>query len=400
MKVFDPAEFRLAFPAIKEASVYLDSASTALKPQAMIDATQQYYTEHTATAYRSAHSHAQQVTAQLEAARVLVAKRLGATQKEQIIWTKGATESINLVAQSYARPLLKPNDEIIVSELEHHSNLIPWLIVAEQTGAKVIKWPINNNGQLDLNTLRDLLNDSTKIVAVSQMSNVTGYQPDLAKITDLTHQHQAVIVVDGAQGVVHTSLDVTALDIDFYAFSAHKLYGPTGLGVLYAKSQLLADMPAWQGGGKMLKTASFAGFTPQDSPERFEAGTPNIAAILGFYATLSWLDTLDQKSAEDYTQQLMRLAQAKLQSIAGFTYYNKPNSPLLSFNIQGIHHSDLAILLAEQNIAIRTGGLCAQPLMQALDCDGVIRASFAPYNNHNEVEKFVESIHNALTILI
>ncbi|OCG00509.1 cysteine sulfinate desulfinase [Gilliamella sp. wkB112] len=392
-KHFNPEQFRSNFPALNDQSVYLDSAATALKPQAMIAATHEYYAHSTATAQRSLHHDALQVTARIDKARQYVAEFIHANDNSEVIWTRGTTESINIIAQSYARSILKPNDEIIVSELEHHSNLLPWLIVAEQTGAKVIKWSSN------IEELSSLISTHTKIVTITQMSNVTGFCPDLATISQITHQYNAILVVDGAQGIVHHSLDVKQLDIDFYAFSAHKLYGPTGLGVLYGKQQLLKQMNVWQGGGKMLKNASFSDFQPAELPYKFEAGTPNIAGIIGYAATLDWLRNWDVKQADRYTEQLANYTKSQLEKITDIEFYSVDNSPIISFNITNIHHNDLAILLSEQKIAIRTGELCAQPLMQKLGCHGVIRISLMPYNNQQDIDKLIQAIHNAIAIL-
>lgn len=397
--MFNAQAFRQQFPFLAQPMVYLDSSSTALKPHCLAEITTRYYTETTATALRSMHQYALDTTAMIEEARSLVAERINAPTFDTIVWTKGTTESLNLIAQSYARDRLKVGDEIIVSEIEHHSNLIPWLMVAQQTGARVVKWPLTPEQTLDLETFKKLLNEKTRLVAVSQMSNVTGYQPDIAAITALAHHYRALVVVDGAQGVVHCPLNVAQLDIDFYAFSAHKYYGPTGLGVLYAKPTLLAAMAPWQGGGKMLKSASFSGFIAEESPYKFEAGTPNIAAILGFYAVLNWLKMWDQQAADHYTSELVDYAQTQLQTISGLTCYRAPHSPILSFSLTDIHPNDIAFLLAEQNIAIRTGELCAQPLIEALGCNGVVRASFLPYNNYHDVERLVAALHDAISLL-
>lgn len=339
------------------------------------------------------HQDALQVTAKIDKARQYVADFIHANENSEIIWTRGATESINLVAQSYARSILKPNDEIIVSELEHHSNLLPWLIVAQQTGAKVIKW------SSAIDELSALISSRTKIVAITQMSNVTGFCPDLATISRITHQYHAILVVDGAQGIVHHSLNVKQLDIDFYAFSAHKLYGPTGLGVLYGKKELLNQMSVWQGGGKMLKTTTFNDFQPEDLPYKFEAGTPNIAGIVGFYATLDWLKNWDLTQAEHYTEQLACYTQSQLARLTNIEFYSIDNSPIIAFNLNNIHHNDIAILLSEQHIAIRTGELCAQPLMRKLGCHGVIRISIMPYNNQQDIDDFIKALQNAIEIL-
>ena len=386
-------KFRANFPALTSHNVYLDSAATALKPQAMIDATVEYYGHNTATAQRSLHQDALQVTATIDQTRQNIAELLHAKSHCEIIWTRGTTESINLIAQSYARAQLHIGDEIIVSELEHHSNLLPWLIVAKQTGAKIIKW------SADIDELSRLLSAKTKIVAITQMSNVTGFCPDLAQISQLVHQTNAVLVVDGAQGVVHHPIDVEKLNIDFYAFSAHKLYGPTGLGILYGKQHLLNQMDVWHGGGKMLKAASFTGFTVEDLPYKFEAGTQNIAGIIGFKATLDWLTKWNEAQLENYIKQLASYTESKLSQLTNIQFYSVSNSPIISFNIQNIHHNDIAILLSEQNIAIRTGELCAKPLMDKLGCHGVIRISLMPYNNQHDIDHFITALQNAIELL-
>ncbi len=392
-KAFNPSSFRAQFPALNGDSVYLDSASTSLKPSILSDATCQYYQQNTATSNRSLHQDALHVTAQIDLARQAIANYIRASGHGEIIWTRGATESINLVAQSYARQCLMPGDEIIVSDLEHHSNLLPWLIVAEQTGAKVTKWSIGEQ------ELQSIITTRTKIVAVTQMSNVTGFCPDLKQISDVTHQNKAILVVDGAQGIVHQPIDVQLFDIDFYAFSAHKMYGPSGIGVLYGKNRLLDQMPVWHGGGKMLKQVSFDGFEPEKLPYKFEAGTPNIAGILGFYAVLKWMDSWDFIEAETYTQSLAKYAIAELTTLTDVTFYQVNHSPIIAFTIPAIHHNDIAILLSEQNIAVRTGELCAQPLMHKLGCQGVIRVSLMPYNNQEDIDGFIRAFRDALSIL-
>lgn len=399
MKSFDPTAFRHQFPALHQAGCYLDSAATALKPLTLVQATGEYYAHNGATVHRSAHSAAQNATDRFESARESVRELINAASHQQIVWTKGTTEAINLVAQSYARPRLKAGDEILVSESEHHSNLIPWLMVAQQTGATVIKLPLDQRYLPDLTQLEQLLTGKTKILAIGHMSNVTGGCPDLKLAIDLAHKNGTIVVVDGAQGVVHSPPDVQQLDVDFYAFSAHKLYGPTGIGVLYGKSTLLAEMAPWQGGGKMLTQASFDGFEAQSVPECFEAGTPNIAGVIGFGATLSWLNTQDIVQAEHYACSLAQLAYEKLATIPGFICYRAQNSSLLAFNIAGFHHSDIATLLSEQGVAIRSGQHCAQPLLDAIGVSGTLRASFAPYNQPDDVDKLYQSLIRALSLL-
>ncbi|KHT16916.1 cysteine desulfurase CsdA [Pectobacterium carotovorum] len=400
MTPFNPATFRQQFPALQHSAVYLDSAATALKPQPVIDAVQAFYGSESGTVHRSQHRGAQALTQRFEGTREQVAALLHADDPRSIVWTRGTTEAINLVAQSYARPRLQPGDEIVVSEAEHHANLIPWLMVAQQTGAKIVKLPIGADLLPDIEQLATLITPKTRLLALGQMSNVTGGQPDLARAITLAHRYGAVVMVDGAQGIVHCPPDVQALDIDFYAFSGHKLYAPTGIGVLYGKTALLESMMPWQGGGKMMTQVSFDGFTPQAIPQRFEAGTPHIAGVLGLSAALDWLTTLDWHAAEQHSQQLAQLAETYLAQFPGFRSFRSPQSSVLSFDIADVHHSDLVTLLAESGIALRAGHHCAQPLMDALGVSGTLRASFAPYNNQQDVAALIAAVGSALELLI
>ncbi|MBM7343639.1 cysteine desulfurase CsdA [Pantoea coffeiphila] len=399
MKSFTPQQFRQQFPALNETGCYLDSAATALKPQAVIAATEEFYRLSAGTVHRSQFAAARRLTERYENARGLVAGLLNAADANSIIWTKGTTEAINLVAQSYLRPRLQPGDEILVSESEHHANLVPWLMVAEQTCAKVVKWPIGPDRLPDMAQLPALLSPRTRLLAIGQMSNVTGGCPDLATIIPLAHAAGAKVMVDGAQGVVHCPPDIQALDIDFYAFSGHKLYGPMGIGALYGKPDLLAEMSPWQGGGKMLTTVSFDGFTPQAVPWRFEPGTPNVAGVVGLSAALEWLDGIDVAAAERWSCDLADLAEARLASLPGFRSFRSSGSSLLAFDIAGVHHSDVVTLLAESGIALRSGQHCAQPLLAALGVSGTLRASFAPYNTLSDVDALTAAMTTALTLL-
>ncbi|NUW65944.1 cysteine desulfurase CsdA [Cronobacter sakazakii] len=400
MKAFSPAQFRAQFPSLRDAGVYLDSAATALKPQPVIDASQQFYSLSAGNVHRSQFAEAQRLTERYEAARDGVARLINAPDSRDIVWTRGTTESINLIAQCYARPRLKPGDEIIVSEAEHHANLVPWLMVAEQTGAKVVKLPLGADRLPDLSALPTLINERTFLLALGQMSNVTGGCPDLARAIASAHAADAVVVVDGAQGVVHCPPDVQHLDIDFYAFSGHKLYGPTGIGVLYGKTDLLAQMSPWLGGGKMVTEVTFDGFKTQPVPYRFEAGTPNVAGVIGLSAALAWLEDIDLVKAESYSGGLATLAEAELAKRPGFRSFRCQDSSLLAFDFAGVHHSDLVTLLAESGIALRAGQHCAQPLLAALGVSGTLRASFAPYNTQGDVEALIAAIDRALDILV
>ncbi|MFT4270013.1 MAG: cysteine desulfurase CsdA [Pantoea sp.] len=399
MTIFTPTAFRQQFPALADAGVYLDSAATALKPLAVIEATQQFYSLSAGTVHRSQFAAARALTEQYEQARGLVARWLNAADDRQIIWTRGTTEAINLVANSWLAPRLQPGDEIVVSEAEHHANLVPWLMVAQAKGAKVVKWPLGADRLPDIQQLPHLLNSRTRLLAIGQMSNVTGGCPDLAQAIQLAHAVGAKVMVDGAQGVVHCAPDVQAEDIDFYAFSGHKLYGPMGIGVLYGKAELLDAMSPWQGGGKMLTQVDFSGFTPQPVPWRFEAGTPNVAGVIGLSAALRWLSQHNAEKMEMWSQQLASLAEEQLSALPGFRSFRCGSSSLLAFDIAGIHHSDIVTLLAEHGIALRAGQHCAQPLMAALGVSGTLRVSFAPYNNLQDVDALVRAMHSAVDLL-
>lgn len=400
MNAFNPAHFRAQFPALADAGVYLDSAATALKPLVVIEATQQFYSLSAGNVHRSQFAQAQQLTARYEAARDQVARLLNAESGKSIVWTRGTTEAINMVAQCYARPRLQPGDEIIVSEAEHHANLVPWLMVAEQTGARVVKLPLGTDLLPDIAQLAELITPRSRILALGQMSNVTGGCPDLARAIEIAHAHNAIVMVDGAQGVVHFPADVQKLDIDFYAFSGHKLYGPTGIGALYGKPELLAQMSPWLGGGKMITEVTFDGFKTQEIPYRLEAGTPNVAGVIGLSAALEWLAETDLSQAECWSRGLATLAEEELKKRPGFRSYRVQDSSLLAFDFKDVHHSDLVTLLAEYGIALRGGQHCAQPLLAALGVNGTLRASFAPYNTQRDVEALVAAIDRALELLV
>lgn len=400
MNAFNPVQFRAQFPALSDAGVYLDSAATALKPLAVIEASDQFYRLSAGNVHRSQFAAAQRLTERYEDARERVAALLNAPSGKDIVWTRGTTEAINMVAQSYVRPRLKPGDEIIVSEAEHHANLVPWLMVAEQTGAQVVKLPLAANRLPHVAQLSSLITPRSRVLAIGQMSNVTGGCPDLALAIGLAHAADMVVMVDGAQGAVHFPANVQALDIDFYAFSGHKLYGPTGIGALYGKSELLAEMSPWLGGGKMITEVTFDGFKTQPAPYRFEAGTPNIAGVIGLSAALEWLEETDIAQAENWSRSLATLAEEELAKRPGFRSFRCQDSSLLAFDFDGVHHSDMVTLLAESGIALRAGQHCAQPLLAALGVSGTLRASFAPYNTQDDVYALVHAVDRALQILV
>ena len=400
MNAFNPVQFRAQFPALADAGVYLDSAATTLKPLAVIEASDQFYRLSAGNVHRSQFATARQLTERYENARERVATLLNAPSGQDIVWTRGTTEAINMVAQSYVRPRLKPGDEIIVSEAEHHANLVPWLMVAGQTGARVVKLPLAGNRLPDVAALGALITPRSRVLAIGQMSNVTGGCPDLTLAIRQARAAGMVVMVDGAQGAVHFPADVQALDIDFYAFSGHKLYGPTGIGALYGKSERLAEMSPWLGGGKMITDVTFDGFKTQPAPWRFEAGTPNIAGVIGLSAALEWLEETDIAQAENWSRGLATLAEDELAIRPGFRSFRCQDASLLAFDFDGVHHSDMVTLLAESGIALRAGQHCAQPLLAALGVSGTLRASFAPYNTQDDVYALVHAVDRALEILV
>ena len=403
--MFDISAVRAQFPALSDTqgnstSIYLDSAATTQKPQIVIDAISNYYQNHNANVHRGSHSLTASATGRFEQARQHVANFIGASSSKEIIWTRGATEALNLIAQSYARSTLQPGDEILVGEMEHHANIVPWQLVAEQTGATVVKIPMTPDCQLDLDAFQQRLNANTKIVAVAHITNVTGTRQPIETIIDRAHQFGAVVVIDGAQGIVHEPVNVQALNADFYVFSGHKLYAPTGIGVLYAKEALLEAMPPWHGGGKMVDKVSFNGTTFAELPGKFEAGTPNIAGAIALATAIEWYQGFNPNDIEAHIHELQQAAYQGLSQIADINIIGyQPNASLLSFTIEGVHHQDIATLLDQQHIAVRAGHHCAHPMMDALHIQGTVRISFGLYNNLQEVEHLIQAVNKACDML-
>ncbi|WP_428774642.1 cysteine desulfurase CsdA [Vibrio sp.] len=396
---------RSQFPALQQQVngqplCYLDSAATTQKPQSVIDAISHYYSRQNANVHRGSHALTAQATSQFEAARQRVASFIGAARTQEIIWTRGATEALNLIAQTYARNTLQPGDEILVGEMEHHANIVPWQIVAQQTGAKVVKLPINADCQLDMAEFKQLLSPRTKIVAVAHITNVTGSRQPIETIIGLAHQVGAVVVVDGAQGIVHEPVNVAALNADFYVFSGHKLYAPAGIGVLYGKLALLEAMPPWHGGGKMVERVSFDGTTYTGLPGKFEAGTPNVAGALALATAIDWYQQYPLNEVEAHLASLQADCYQKLCQLPDVTVVGyQPGASLLSFVVDGVHHQDVATLLDQQGIAVRSGHHCAHPLMDALKLTGTIRVSFGLYNSQQDVDRLIQALEKALDML-
>ncbi|EHR0553654.1 cysteine desulfurase CsdA [Vibrio parahaemolyticus] len=403
--MFDVNAVREQFPALNQdvnqsPLVYLDSAATTQKPHCVIDVISHYYSAQNANVHRGSHSLTANATSQFEAAREAVATFIGAYSSKEIIWTRGATEALNLIAQTYARSTLQPDDEILISEMEHHANIVPWQIVAEQTGAKIVKVPMTPECQFDLQAFEQKLSERCKIVACAQITNVTGTRQPIEKITELAHSVGAVVVVDGAQGIVHEQLDLSASDIDFYVFSGHKLYAPAGIGVLYGKLELLEAMPPWHGGGKMVERVSFEKTTFSALPGKFEAGTPNVAGAIALAKAIEWYQGFDHHEVEDHLHVLQDKAYRALNALDDIHILGyQPNASVLTFVMDGVHHQDMATLLDQQGIAVRAGHHCAHPLMDALNVKGTVRVSFGIYNTAEDVDRLIAAVEKAVDML-
>ncbi|WP_331345729.1 cysteine desulfurase [Cellvibrio sp. UBA7661] len=404
---FDVEKIRADFPILHQhvngqPLVYLDSAATTQKPNVVIDAISDYYRNDNSNVHRGAHALADRATVKFEAARNKVAAFLNAPDAKQIIWTRGTTESINLVASCWGRSNLTAGDRILVSAMEHHSNIVPWQLIAGAMGASVEPVPVDATGTIDLAAFEAMLDERVKMVSVGHVSNALGSINPVEKIIALAHAAGAKVMVDGAQAVSHWAVDVQALDCDFYAFSAHKLFGPTGLGVLYGKRELLEAMPPYQGGGEMIETVSFAGTTFNQLPYKFEAGTPDIAGAIGFGAAIDYLNSIDRKAAAAHEQALLAYAEEKARNTSGIkligTSANKTS--VMSFILEGAHPADLGVLLDKQGIAVRTGNHCAQPIMDQYGIPGTVRASFSFYNTFAEVDRLFAAIEKAKTFLL
>jgi len=381
--------------------VYLDNAATTQKPQVVLDSIQEYYHTKNANVHRAVHELSSLATQAFEDARRTVAGFIHASAPEEIIWTRGTTESINLVAQSFAMSVLDSDSQVVISEMEHHSNIVPWQLLCERVGARLCAVPVLPHGTLDLQMYEDLLAKDTCIVALTHVSNVTGVINPVQKLTAMAHEAGAFVFIDGAQATPHLDVDVQSIDCDFYAFSGHKMYGPTGIGVLYGRKTLLDRAPPWQGGGEMIKEVQITGSTYQKSPHRFEAGTPHIEGAIGLAAAIDYLTEQRKLGLQQYEKQLFSEANQALSQIDGLSMVSSVKNRLgsLSFLIDGVHPHDLGTLLTEQNIALRTGHHCAMPLMDALSIPGTVRPSLGLYNTVEEIEKLVDAIYSACRIL-
>jgi cysteine desulfurase/selenocysteine lyase len=382
--------------------VYLDNAATTQKPQSVIDALVYYYCHDNSNVHRGAHTLSDRATAKFEAARKSVANFINAAHTQQIIWTRGTTESINLVAASWGAQNLQPGDKILVSALEHHSDIVPWQMIAEKTGARVIPIPVDTTGTIEMEAFAALLDNRVKMVAVNQVSNALGTINPVADIIKQAHAVGAKVLIDGAQAIAHWPVDVQAMNCDFYVFSGHKLFGPTGIGVLFGRRELLEQMPPYQGGGEMIETVSFSGTTFNQLPYKFEAGTPDIAGAIGLAAAIDYLNTLDRTALAVHEDALLAYATEKALAVPGLKIIGtaKSKAAVLGFVIEGTHPSDIGMLLDQQGIAVRTGHHCAQPLMQQFGTQGTVRASFSFYNTFEEIDRLFVALDKVRQLLL
>lgn len=381
--------------------VYLDNAATTQKPQVVIDAIIYYYTHLNSNIHRGVHHLSNLATEAHEAARKTVQAYLNAAHENEIIFTRGTTEAINLVAFSFGEAFVNPGDEVIVTEMEHHSNFVPWQMMCERRQAQFRVVPMDENGELRLDIFANLLNDKTRMVAFNHVSNALGTVNPAEKIIQMAHAAGAAVLVDAAQAVQHVEHDVRALDADFYAFSGHKIYGPTGIGVLYGKEKWLNAMPPYQGGGEMIEQVSIEKTTYNKLPFKFEAGTPNIVGPIGLAAALDYLTGLGFDDVRQHEDALLEYGREKLQEIPGLTIYGNAQrrTSIIAFNIAGIHHFDLGTLLDTQGVAVRTGHHCAQPIMSAFGIEGNVRASLAVYNTRADIDALELAIYQARKLL-
>jgi len=405
-EIFDVTKIRQGFPILQtevkgKPLVYFDNAATNQKPKEVIEALEDYYSNTNANIHRGIHYLSEKATAAYEDTRKAVAQFLGAAEPEEIIFTKGTTEGINLVAQTYGRQNLKKGDEVLISTMEHHSNIVPWQMICEETGATLKVIPINDAGEIIWDEFENLLSEKTKILSIVYVSNALGTINPVKKMIDKAHEVGAVVMVDGAQSTSHIQVNVQELDADFYAFSGHKVYGPTGMGALYGKRSLLESMPPYQGGGEMIAEVTFEKTTYNELPYKFEAGTPNIGDVIAFHTALNYVESIGLQNIYDHEHELMLYATGKMLEIKGLNIIGQAQekTSVVSFHFEDVHHQDLAIMLDNYGIAIRTGHHCTQPLMQRFGILGTSRVSFAVYNTKEEIDYFIDSLHKVLNIL-
>lgn len=404
---FDVETLRTQFPALNDTStvgkeiVYLDSAATAHKPLAVIESIAEFYSKYNSNVHRGVHTLSAMATAKYEQARIDVGAFIGAKSSSEIVFTKGTTESINLVAYTWGEQNIRAGDEVLLTEMEHHANIVPWQMLCQRKQAVVKFIPVLENGELDLERLDGLLNERTKLVSVTHVSNTLGTINDVEAICSAAKRYGAICFVDGAQAVMHKTIDVQALGCDFYAFSAHKLYGPTGVGVLYGRNEILQQMPPFMGGGAMIETVLFSGSTFTSSPGKFEAGTPNIAGVIGMAEAIKWFSSLDAVMLEEHEAQCTNQLLETLRSVDGVTVIGSAarRVGIASFVVDGVHAHDVGILLDEQGIAVRTGHHCTMPLLRRFGVQQTVRASLAAYSNAADIHQFRIALEKSIRML-
>lgn len=402
---FSVREIRQDFPALRQQIygknlIYFDNGATSQKPQLVLDAINQYYSKNNANIHRGVHFMSQQATSEYETSRAYIQSYINAEKQEEIIFTKGTTDGINLVASSYGA-LLSAGDEVLISAMEHHSNIVPWQLLCERKGLILKVIPVNSRGELKLDVYDELLSEKTKIVAVTHISNTLGTINPLKTIIEKAHAVGAKVLVDGAQSIQHTKIDVQDLNCDFFVFSGHKVFGPTGIGVLYGKEDLLDKMPPYQGGGDMIAKVTFERTTYNELPFKFEAGTPHIAGGICLGTALQYLNQFNIEDVEQYERSLADYAQDLISTFEGVKIIGtaKDKTSVVSFHVDGLHPFDIGTLLDKQGIAVRTGHHCTQPLMEIFKIPGTIRASFAFYNTREEIDTFIAAVEKSITML-
>ncbi len=402
---YDIKKIRSYFPVLHQEVygkpfIYFDSAASAQKSIQVLLAEEELHNDYYGNIHRAAHFMADKATGQFEEVRTKIRDFINAEFREEIIFTKGTTESVNLVAFSFCEHFLNEGDEIIVSEMEHHSNIVPWQLAAIRKNAKIVKLPFLDSGELQLEKLPYLINKKTKLIAVAHVSNVLGTINPISEIMKIAHDRNVAVFVDGAQAAQHLNIDVQKLDVDFYAFSAHKMYGPNGVGVLYGKKDWLEQMPPYQGGGEMISEVSFDGTTFNEIPYKFEAGTPNITSVISFGAAIDFINEVGLENIADWEKQLLDYATNQLKQIEGLKIYGEvpEKSSVISFNIDGIHSYDLGMLLDKMGIAVRTGHLCADTVIQHYEIQGCVRISFGMYNTAEEIDEFIIALKKVVAM--
>lgn len=382
--------------------VYFDNAATTQKPLSVINKITEVYTQYNANVHRGVHHMSNQATNQMEAARQIVRQFINANSEREIIFTSGATQSINLVANSFGQAFIKADDEIIVTEMEHHSNIVPWQLLAERNQSKIVKWQFDNRGELNLADLEELITNRTKLIAVTYVSNTLGTINPIEQIIEIAHSHNIPVLVDASQAIQHLKIDVQQLDCDFLVFSGHKIYAPTGIGVLYGKEEFLNQMPPYQGGGEMIETVTFDKTTYNQLPYKFEAGTPNYVGIIALGEAINYVQNIGIENIAQYENQLLQYATEKIQAIPNLTQIGTANrrASLISFTADCAHPFDIGTILDKLGIAVRTGTHCTEPIMQHFNIPGTIRASFAFYNTTEEIDQLYNGLQRAIKMFL